>query len=190
MYCRPSFLALLAFVSVAFAFPVARPTDFGSSRAGAAVRRAAAINFGTCSDPQVTEANGVFSVANTKDFGSVASSKFLDEVVTGICNVLTNNCGVDGITEGDCSTAASDAIGAGNVGLGADEFNSVLGFTSNFAATAAAGAGNNAVVSATTTAAATKATHTNVAAAGSSHGNGDQAGHGGSAAECPKKREE
>ncbi|KZT60880.1 hypothetical protein CALCODRAFT_480281 [Calocera cornea HHB12733] len=179
MYCRPSLLAILALASVAIAFPVGRP----ETRAAAAVRRAAAINFGSCSDPEVTVNNGVFSVGNTKDFGSVQSSTFLDDVTLGICNVLATKCGVDGITNGDCSTAASDAIGVGNSAGAADEFNSVLGITSDFASTAAAAAGGAAVAtttadaSSTTTSVASKATHTNVAAAAS--GKDGKGGKGG-----------
>jgi len=185
MYCRPSLLAILAIASVAFAFPVGRP----ETRAAAAVRRAAAINFGSCSDPEVIETNGVFSVGNTKDFGSVASSKFLDDVTTGICNVLATNCGVDGITNGDCSTAASDAIGVGNVAAAADEFNSVLGITSDFASTAAAAGGGAAAATAaattTTTSEAAKATHTNVAAAASGKNGKGETGKGGKT-ECAR----
>ncbi|KZO94156.1 hypothetical protein CALVIDRAFT_225772 [Calocera viscosa TUFC12733] len=176
MYSRPSLLAVLALVSVAIAFPVGRP----ETRAAAAIRRAAAINFGSCSDPEVTVVNGLFTVGNTKDFGSVPSSEFLDDVTTGICNVLATNCGVDGITNGDCSTAASDAIGVGNSAAAADEFNSVLGITSDFASTAAVAAGGAAEATATTTSVASKATHTNVtAASGNNNGKGGKGGQGG-----------
>jgi hypothetical protein len=64
MHCRLSLLALVALAGSSVALPFANRRF--ETKAAAAVRRAAAIDFGTCSDPAVTvDANGNFAVANT-----------------------------------------------------------------------------------------------------------------------------
>jgi len=163
MYTPATLLALAALASVSIAYPLSLARE---TKAMAAIRRAAVINFGNCSDPEIQDINGIFSVVNTKDFGSVQPSKFLDDVTTAVCNVLATNCGAEnGITNGDCSTAASDAIGVGNTAAADDEFNSVLGITTDFASTAVAPpAASSAVVTTKTTTTAAKETTTAAAA--------------------------
>jgi hypothetical protein len=74
--------------------------------------------------------NGIFSAANTAEFGT-ASSPNLDEIAVSVCQTLATTCAAPDTTLGLCSTAASDAIGVGDTAAAVDEFNSVLGIKVN-----------------------------------------------------------
>jgi hypothetical protein len=74
----------------------------------------------------LVHSNGIFSAANTAEFGS-ATSPNIDEIAVSVCQTLATKCKAPDVTLGECSTAASDAIGAGDTAAAVDTFNSVLG---------------------------------------------------------------
>lgn len=103
-----------------------------------------ALNFRTCTDPSVIFAFGLDGRKATEasfephDLTQFNHNTALNSAIIYQfqCDNLVNNCGLKqtDATVTACRAAQTQALAVGNNGAGADEFNKLLGFSTNFAA--------------------------------------------------------